>query len=130
MRHFLYLFFLFVAGCEHPTNSGESLFSYQIDNFDGNGFYPIPDGVYAQYTDTRLTSSYNPDSILVAAKKTGAGFRDAWDIRFQYTGNVYPAALLYLRLSDSTQLVDTSYFHFSEKPIINTKALIKHYYFK
>jgi hypothetical protein len=123
---------VFLLSCEHSSNYSEALSSYQIEEFDGVGYYPFPDGVYAQYNDTRPSNSYKPDSILTAVKQGGTDIREAWDVQFHYApnGNVYPAVLLYLRLRDSTQYVDTAYFHLRDKPTVDAKASIKHYYFK
>ena len=130
MKYLLFILCVISVSCQHPTDSGQALFSYQFEYFDGNGSYPFPDGVYTQYTDTRRSSSYNPDSILAAAKKSGTDIREAWDIQFHHGPNTYPAAMLFLLMRDSTQYVDTANFHLSNKPIVQAAADLKHYYFK
>jgi hypothetical protein len=104
--------------------------SYQIEEFDGVGHYPFPDGVYAQYNDTNPSDPYKPDSILTAVKQGGTDIREAWDVHYQYSGGAVPANLLYLRLRDSVQYVDTAHFHLRDKPTVDAKASIKHYSFK
>jgi hypothetical protein len=130
MKYFLLALSVLAVSCQHPTNNGEALFSYQMEYFDGNGSYPFPVGVYIQYTNTSRSNSYNPDSILAAVKKSGTDIREAWDIQFQTGPNSYPPALLFLRLRDTTQYVDTAHFHHIDRPIVQAAADLKHYFFK
>lgn len=85
MNKFAIIFVLFqiIPACVNniPTDF-KPLFVFVNEYWDGDGFYPFPEGTYVKYKPRGGESKrkFKPDSLLRALTNNGVEIKEAWDI--------------------------------------------------
>jgi len=115
--------------CAEPTARNNSIFLEIRDEiWDGNGYYPFPEGIYVKYdSDKDTTKGQSSEGLLNALKDSGVDVREAWSIFYITNTKLYQPFNLTIRLRDRSQPIDTTKFSYIDKPRCGYRAKIRHY---
>ncbi len=128
---FIPIFMTILLSCQRDNITDNFGRPYMFCNeyFDGNGFYPFPDGTYSEYLLGDLSEPYKIQMIFTDLHNNGIKVLEAWEIRGIFGSKVYVVPELILLLREKYPQLDTLKFSYIDKPRIGHKAKIRHYYF-